>query len=44
MDKNIILHDKRFAGIKIYEKKIWLSSPTVYGEELTYVKEVIETN
>ena len=25
--------------IKPFEKKVWLSSPTMHGEELEYVKE-----
>lgn len=36
--------DPRFAGIKRFENKIWLSSPTMHGEELQYVKEAYETN
>lgn len=27
-----------------FEKKIWLSSPTMHGEELSYVKKAYETN
>ena len=27
-----------------FEKKIWLSSPTMHGDELRYVQEAIETN
>ncbi len=27
-----------------FEKKIWLSSPTMHGEELKYVSEAYETN
>lgn len=30
--------------IKPFEKKIWLSTPTMHGEELEYVKEAYETN
>lgn len=30
--------------IKPFEKKVWLSSPTIHGEELAFVKEAIETN
>lgn len=29
---------------KAFEKKLWLSSPTMHGEELKYVKEAYETN
>ena len=31
-------------NIRPFENKIWLSSPTMHGEELTYVTEAIETN
>lgn len=30
--------------IKPFDKKVWLSSPTMHGEELEYVKEAIESN
>lgn len=30
--------------IKPFESKVWLSSPTMHGEELEYVKEAYETN
>ena len=30
--------------IKPLEKKVWLSSPTMHGEELTYMTEAFETN
>ncbi len=29
---------------KAFEKKLWLSSPTMHGEELKYVKEAYKTN
>lgn len=32
------------TGIAPFEKRIWLSSPTMHGEELLYVKEAYETN
>ncbi len=31
-------------GIKPFEKKIWLSSPTMHGEELKFMTEAYETN
>ena len=31
-------------GIKPFEKKVWLSSPTMHGEEIEYVREAYETN
>lgn len=30
--------------IKPFENKVWLSSPTMHGEEIEYVKEAYETN
>ena len=32
------------SGIMPFEKKVWLATPTMHGEELTYVKEAYETN
>lgn len=32
------------TGISPFEKKIWLSSPTMHGPELEYVTEAYETN
>ena len=31
-------------SIKPFEKKLWLSSPTMHGSEIEYVKEAYETN
>ena len=39
-----ILEDPRFAGIKPFEKKVWLSSPTMHGDEQKWVDEAILTN
>lgn len=36
--------DSRFAGICPFENKVWLSSPTMHGEEQKYVDEAIRTN
>ena len=36
--------DPRFSGIKPFENKIWLSSPTMHGEEQRWVDEAIRTN
>lgn len=41
---NNFLKDPRFVGIRPFERKLWLSSPTMHGEELAHVKEAIETN
>ncbi len=36
--------DERFEGIKKFEKKVWLSSPTTHGDELKWVKDAIDKN
>ena len=41
---NNFLADPRFTGIKPFEKKIWLSSPTMHGDEQKWVDEAILTN
>ena len=38
------LADSRFAGIKPFENKIWLSSPTMHGDEQYWVNDAIRTN
>lgn len=38
------LADKRFEGLKPFENKLWLSSPTMHGEEQKWVDEAIRTN
>ena len=40
----LITSDPRFKDIKPFAKKVWLSSPTMHGEELDYVRQAIETN
>ena len=44
MNSSTILNDPRFKGIKRFEKKIWLSSPTMHGDEQKWVDEAIHTN
>ena len=44
MNKDEILKDPRFAGIEPFENKIWLSSPTMHGDEQHWVDEAIRTN
>ncbi len=39
-----ILNDPRFEGITPFENKIWLSSPTMHGDEQKWVDEAIQTN
>ena len=41
---NKFLDDSRFAGIKPFEKKVWLSSPTMHGDEQYWVDDAIRTN
>ena len=41
---NSFLNDPKFQGIKPFEKKVWLSSPTMHGEEQKWVDEAIRTN
>ncbi len=33
------MDDIRFKDIQPFEKKFWLSSPTMHGEEIKYVTE-----
>lgn len=35
---------KALAGVRPFEKKVYLSSPTMHGEELVYMTEAYETN
>ena len=43
--KYIILREENNnMTIKRFESKIWLSSPTMHGEEMKYIKEAYETN
>ena len=38
------LSDQRFAGIERLTSKVWLSSPTMHGDEQKWVDEAIRTN
>ena len=38
------LTDPRFQGIKPFQSKVWLSSPTMHGEEQYWVDDAIRTN
>ena len=42
--KHDFLNDPRFEGIHRFEKKVWLSSPTMHGEERKWVDDAILTN
>ena len=37
-------NDPRFAGIESFKSKLWLSSPTMHGDEQRWVDEAIQTN
>ena len=41
---NDFLNDPRFAGIEPLPSKVWLSSPTMHGEERKWVDDAILTN
>lgn len=38
------LNDSRFSDIQAFEKKLWLSSPSMHGSEQQWVDEAIQTN
>ena len=38
------LSDPRFKGIEPFPSKVWLSSPTMHGDEQRWVDEAIQTN
>ncbi|BDZ82311.1 aminotransferase [Claveliimonas bilis] len=44
MDKETYLADPRFKGIEPFKNKVWLSSPTMHGDEQHWVDEAIQTN
>ena len=44
MSTNSILNDPRFAGIEPFPSKVWLSSPTMHGDEQKWVDDAILTN
>jgi dTDP-4-amino-4,6-dideoxygalactose transaminase len=44
MKINSLLSSPRFKGIKPFESRIWLSSPTMHGDEQKWVVEAIQTN
>ena len=39
-----ILPDSRFTGIEPFKQKIWLSSPTMHGDELRWVTDAFDKN
>ena len=38
------LSDQRFTGLRPFEQKLWLATPTMHGEEQYWVDEAIRTN
>lgn len=44
MDKETYLADPRFKGIEPFKNKVWLSSPTMHGDEQHWVDKAIQTN
>lgn len=42
MEKYLV--DPRFQGIEPFKNKVWLSSPTMHGDEQKWVDEAIQTN
>ncbi len=37
-------NDPRFQGVESFDKKVWLASPTMHGEEQEWVDDAIRTN
>ena len=44
MDREKIFSDPRYSQIQPFSERVWLSSPTMHGEEQFYVDEAIRTN
>lgn len=44
MNRDNYVSDPRFSGIEPFAQKVWLSSPTMHGEEQRWVDEAIRTN
>lgn len=44
MNREAYLADPKFRGIEPFENKVWLSSPTMHGDEQRWVDEAIRTN
>ena len=38
------LNDPRFTGIKPFENKVWLASPTMHGDEQKWINDAFEKN
>lgn len=44
MNMHDFIKDTRFSGIRPFERKVWLSSPTMHGDEQRWINEAIQTN
>lgn len=44
MNKKTFFSDARFHGISPFEKRVWLSSPTMHGDERKWTDDAIRTN
>ena len=44
MGKETFFTDSRFQGIAPFEKRVWLSSPTMHGDERKWTDDAIHTN
>ena len=44
MNKETFFSDSRFQGIRPFEKRVWLSSPTMHGDEQKWTEDAIRTN
>ena len=44
MNKEMFFSDSRFQGIRPFEKRVWLSSPTMHGDERKWTEDAIRTN
>lgn len=42
--KNVFLTDPRFKGMEPFKSKVWLSSPTMHGDEQHWVDQALQTN
>lgn len=38
------LNDPRFEGIKPFENRVWLASPTMHGEEQKWINDAFDKN
>ena len=38
------INDPRFAGIKPFENRVWLASPTMHGDEQKWINDAFEKN